>query len=497
MNLGRTSLLRVGLVVLSSMGWGCAAPELDGVKWRCQQQSDCGSGYLCDNTNGFCVKGFDGENGVTANSITFGMSAAIGSGSDLAQVGNAAKQGTEACFAHFNSLGGINGRRLELVVKDDAYNKDMTIANITAMLGDSPSNRSIFALVGVLGSEPSLAAAQIAVDQSVLFFGPATGFEALEKDPPERYVFNVRPRYSQESSQLTTYLLKTLDPPTPKENIIVFGQGDDDGGKLDVFGQSGFAGVAGVLKTVGVTEKEVFTVTYDKKVPINVDVPISATLRWMANSNRIQSSGVTHVGVVMVSLALSAASYVRELQDQLATVRRGGVPNSKYGTFIQEELDRLKTVELRLTSLSTVDTGLADLFKAMGTFETRDSQGKTVTKPFGAGLIMAVPVPHYDSQSTGVKEYQEHLEKFQPGAERSFVSLEAYMTARLLVEGLRRHGRDITTESLIDTLESLEADLGIGVQLKFSKSDHQASSKLWGAQLNDKLDFEQTVVLVE
>ena len=48
----------------------------------------------------------------------------------------------------------------------------------------------------------------------------------------------------------------------------------------------------------------------------------------------------------------------------------------------------------------------------------------------------------------------------------------------------------MSTEGLIDTLESLsELDLGVGEQISFSPSNHQASDKLWGSRLTEACEF--------
>jgi len=67
------------------------------------------------------------------------------------------------------------------------------------------------------------------------------------------------------------------------------------------------------------------------------------------------------------------------------------------------------------------------------------------------------------------------------------VSLEGYINARLLHAALEKHGRDLTTESIITTLLTLSVDLGIGTQLRFSSERHQATDVVWGVRLDDDL----------
>jgi len=52
--------------------------------------------------------------------------------------------------------------------------------------------------------------------------------------------------------------------------------------------------------------------------------------------------------------------------------------------------------------------------------------------------------------------------------------------ASLLIEGLRRAGTDLNTDTLVTALESIrQYDIGIGTLLSFGPSEHQASHKVW------------------
>jgi ABC-type branched-subunit amino acid transport system substrate-binding protein len=56
----------------------------------------------------------------------------------------------------------------------------------------------------------------------------------------------------------------------------------------------------------------------------------------------------------------------------------------------------------------------------------------------------------------GVKEYRELMAKFAPGSELSnFGMWGGYVSARLLVEGLRKVGKDLTREKLVNALETI------------------------------------------
>ena len=79
------------------------------------------------------------------------------------------------------------------------------------------------------------------------------------------------------------------------------------------------------------------------------------------------------------------------------------------------------------------------------------------------------------------RDLNEHF----PEAEPSYLSLEGFIAAEILVEGLRKVGADLTTEKLIDTFYTIkEFDLGVGSIMNFGPSRHQASNKVWATMLD-------------
>jgi hypothetical protein len=67
--------------------------------------------------------------------------------------------------------------------------------------------------------------------------------------------------------------------------------------------------------------------------------------------------------------------------------------------------------------------------------------------------------------------YRRTLSKYAPSARPNFVSLEGFVDAVVMVEGLKRAGKELTREGLIHSIESIhEEDLGLGPQLKLNYS---------------------------
>ncbi len=86
-------------------------------------------------------------------------------------------------------------------------------------------------------------------------------------------------------------------------------------------------------------------------------------------------------------------------------------------------------------------------------------------------VITQVVPPYYLTELKGVALYRRTLAKYFPSAQPSFVSLEGFVDARVMVKGLKRAGKELTREGLIHGVESIhEMDLGLGPQLKLNYS---------------------------
>lgn len=105
---------------------------------------------------------------------------------------------------------------------------------------------------------------------------------------------------------------------------------------------------------------------------------------------------------------------------------------------------------------------------------------------YADGVIVTQTVPGVSGYSSLVLEYKNALAKYFPGEPADYTSLEGYISASVLIEGLKRAGPSFDTEQLVDTLETMRnVDLGLGAQLGFERAEHQASHKIWGTALND------------
>ena len=173
--------------------------------------------------------------GVSGERVLFGQSAAFSGPAE--QLGSNMRLGIEAAFAEVNAGGGVHGRRLELLARDDAYEPEAAIANTRALIADD----GVFALIGAVGTPTSRSAAPVAEDAGVPYIAPFTGAELL-RAPDLQSVVNLRASYYQETEAMVTRLIEDLGI----ERIAVMRQDDS-------FGLAGYTGVVRALERRGMS----------------------------------------------------------------------------------------------------------------------------------------------------------------------------------------------------------------------------------------------------
>ena len=366
--------------------------------------------------------------GVTDNEIRFGMSAPFsGPAKDL---GHQMRVGIETAFRMANDTGGVNGRVLKLVTADDGYEPART-ADTMKQLYDQDQ---VFGFIGNVGTPTAVVAAPFALDRRALFYGAFTGASVLRNDPPDRYVFNYRASYAEETDAVVRYLVKVrrLKP----EQIAVFAQ-------QDFYGDSGFAGVTKAMRALrGGEGGFVLRVGYPRNT-VDVDTAIG---QLKANKTAIKA-------VVMVATYRAAAKFIERTKD--------AIPGLIY------------------TNVSFVgSTSLRDELMLLG-------------PKYAQGVIVTQVVPAVDGYSSLILEYKNALTKYFGGEAPDYVSLEGYIAANVLVEALRRAGPQPDTERVVDTLELMhDYDMGLGATITFNRSEHQGSHKVWGTQLTETGRYE-------
>ena len=173
------------------------------------------------------------EAGISEDAILFGQAAALEGPSSA--LGQRMRQGIVAAFTEINAKGGIHGRKLQLVSRDDGYDPDRSVAQTLRLIDDD----KVFALIGAVGTPTAMATIPITSARNVPFIGPFTGAEFL-RDPELPNVVNIRASYGAEAEAWIRHL--TEDRKFTR--IGIFYQDDS-------FGRDGLVGVKRALAKRG------------------------------------------------------------------------------------------------------------------------------------------------------------------------------------------------------------------------------------------------------
>jgi ABC-type branched-subunit amino acid transport system substrate-binding protein len=99
------------------------------------------------------------------------------------------------------------------------------------------------------------------------------------------------------------------------------------------------------------------------------------------------------------------------------------------------------------------------------------------------GTIITQVMPPYDrTDYATVAQYRKCLAKYSPGEAPTFVSLEGFVDAMVVVEGLKRAGKELTREKFIAAIESIhDMNVGLGPRLvlNYSSTDHKGFDNVY------------------
>ncbi|WP_162096646.1 ABC transporter substrate-binding protein [Desulfotalea psychrophila] len=132
--------------------------------------------------------------------ILLGQSSAFSGGAQ--DIGNEMRVGLQAAFARVNEAGGIAGRPIRLISRDDGYEPDRAVRNSEIFIEED----RVFALIGQVGTPTSQAVLPLASRLGIPFFAPLTG-AAFLRTPFNPYVITIRASYAQEMAKIVNYLI--------------------------------------------------------------------------------------------------------------------------------------------------------------------------------------------------------------------------------------------------------------------------------------------------
>jgi ABC-type branched-subunit amino acid transport system substrate-binding protein len=336
--------------------------------------------------------------GVTDSQIVLGQSVALTGPAE--QLGKDMQLGANLYFDSINAKGGVNGRKVVLKTLDDGYDPPRAAANTRKLINDD----KVFALFGYVGTPTAQASLPIFTEAKVPFVGAFTGAELL-RQPFNRYIFNVRASYYDETEAIVQHLTAMS-----VDRIAVFYQND-------AYGQAGLAGVERALKKRNLEVAGKGTV---ERNTVEVKKAVDEMLKTKP------------LAVVMIGAYKGCAAFITEMK------KAGANPTFWNVSFV----------------------GSKALAKEL------DKTGR------GVQISQVVPFP-WDLTVPAVKEYRTllHEAKGEPG----FGTLEGFLAAKVMVEGLRRAGRKLDRDSFIRAMESMnEFDAG-GFKVSYGPENHNGS----------------------
>lgn len=369
--------------------------------------------------------------------LVIGMSAAF-TGSSRA-LGIELYRGAMACFEDLNQKGGIAGRKIVVKAYDDGYDPPRAVEN-TINLIEKDKVLLLFGYVGTPTTTRVLPLLKRYQDEDIFLFFPFTGAEPMRRFPYDNYVYNLRASYGQETGELVNYFKRI-----GKKRIGVFYQ-------IDAYGRSGWEGVKKGCSQCGATLVGEATYRRGDKFEDSKRAQVEILRKAKAEA------------VVCIGSYGPCAAFIRDARDT-----DWPVPIANVSFVGSENLLRL-----------LLETG-----KAKGKaedFYTKD-------------LINSQVVPSYNDKSLpAVKRYQELMDRIKPQPppdyrddsyakmQYSFVSLEGFLDAELLVKILKKAATPIERNGLRGAANSGEFDIGIGQKLSFrrgGKEVHQALDKVY------------------
>ena len=363
--------------------------------------------------------------GVSAKEIKLGYSGPL-TGS-AGQVYGKLPGAMKAYFDHINANGGVYGRKIKLVVRDDKYLPTLAATQTTNLV----LNDKVFALVGALGTathSKAYVAAQLAKNNVPDLF-VNTGFSGFANATKYPTTFTVLPSYAMEAKIMAKFIKDT--PTLAPQASFLIAQDDEFG----VDGVNGFK-LGGHTFTAAPT--------------LYPQGGLSAAL---AEGALTKLSAVPGKPVLVLFGTTDSTATILKAAEKLSLV-------SKF-TWIAGSVGGDANTLLALgVKPATINGALAASFFP---------DAKDATDPY-------------------VSEFMKINTKYNKGVSFDNVVLQGMNSAMLTVQSLRAAGKNLTRTGLIKAIESKGAGFASAglVPLNFSGSSRVGYNGYWFGQLNEK-----------
>ena len=239
------------------------------------------------------------EPGLTATSIKLGITVPM---TGIASPGyNKIPGAMKAYFDYVNANGGVNGRKITLVIKDDQYIPTTAVAKANELI----LRDKVFALVGTLGtaSTKAISASTQLSKRGIPSLFVNTGFSGFADKKAYPTTFSILPSYQMEAKIMGKYLKENY---AGKKLALIYQ--DDD------FGRDALAG----FKQAGVTFG-----TYIPYASGSQALPATGA-GWISKLKAAGAEVTVLFGVTSASTAALANAYAAQFKTQWVLGSVGG-----------------------------------------------------------------------------------------------------------------------------------------------------------------------------
>ncbi|MDY7030280.1 MAG: ABC transporter substrate-binding protein [Thermodesulfobacteriota bacterium] len=312
-------------------------------------------------------------------------------------------------FRWVNEKGGINGRKIKLIIEDDRYSIPATISAYKKLL----LKDKVLVLMGPASSHGIFALTSAIIKDKVPCVIPPSSDRVVV--PPKRYMFASGPTYTDQIQLIYQYMVRDLKIKKPR---IAFVYNDTEHGKLGLKAAQKYKDKYGI---------EIVTI-------------------------EIVNPGVLD--------ATSQALKIRKVKPD----------------FVVMHL-------LVDNSIVTMKSAMKMGIKGIGFLGTQYTCTEDTIKVAGKAAVNYKGIAIYSSwydKGPGMEEMRNATLKYHPGTEKPYrpkAYTQGWGDATILAEGIKRAGRNLSGERLVDSLETIKNfDMrGLCGPVTFGPDNHKGS----------------------
>jgi len=350
--------------------------------------------------------------------------------------------------------------------------------------------RAVLATLALVGASVN-AAEPIVIGRSLTLSGPLQSYGEAKRDGADAYIRKVN---AAGGIGGRTIELVTLDdayaPARMAENLKMIAAEREPTAFLGLFGVPTIAAALPVLVQLQIPAVGLTSGTDELRTPLNrYAFPVRASY---ASEARKLVTHVKTVGLTKISVIYSDNPFGQSVKDSLlGALKDAGLtaavfkvdPAAKEAQAVARQAVAAEPQAVFMAMLSQAAIPvLTELRKtahrgALYTFSPVDTSAVTKQlgeQAHGLAVTQVVPIPR-GIRLKVVSEYIDALKSLGRGSP-TFYGLEAFIEAKVLVEGLRRAGARPSPASLVQALETMhDFDLG-GYYVSYKPDAHTGSS---------------------